>query len=86
MESTKNQLLFAGIGIDVTDGEYSGNTRFKASSVDKYLLSFEVQPQCLDGTELGMQDEENEKMVKRNASGNTVGAGHAHFCEATVFL
>ena len=86
MESRQNKLLLAGIGIDVTDGEYSGNTRFEASSVDNNLLAFEVQPPCFDGTELGLQTEENEKMVKRNASGNTVGAGHAHFCEATVFL
>ena len=86
VEPRQNELLLAGIGIDVPDGEYSGNARFEASSVDNNLLAFEVEPPCFDGTELRLQTEENEEMVKRNASGNTVGAGYAHFCKTTVFF
>ena len=86
VEPRQNELLLAGIGIDVPDGEYSGNARFEASSVDNNLLAFEVEPPCFDGTELRLQTEENEQMIQGHAARDAVGARDADFGHLVVFF
>ena len=84
MEAGEDELLLAGVGVDVAHGEDARDVRLKAGGVDDDLLAVELEAPVLDRAELRLQTEEDEQMVERDAARDAVGARDEHFGELAV--
>src|SRR5690606_33650969 len=63
VESRQDQLLLAGIGVDVTDRENAGYRRLEFLGVDLERFLLELEPPLRDRPQLRMQAEKGEHVV-----------------------
>ena len=68
MKAAQDQLLLAGIGVDVADREDAGHAGLKFLGVDLERLFLQLQAPVGDRSELRVQAEERQHVVRRAAA------------------
>src|SRR5690625_1370699 len=53
MKARQDELLLAGVGVDVADGKHAFNGRLEFFRVDRNLFSFQVQAPVGNGPQIG---------------------------------
>ena len=86
MEAGEDELLLAGVGVDVAHGEDTRNRAFELFGVHDDLLALELQPPVGDRADLGLQAEEHEQVVQGHAAHDAVAARDADFGHLVVFF
>ncbi|MCY1231998.1 hypothetical protein D9M72_444650 [compost metagenome] len=86
MEARQDQLLLAGVGVDVAHREDARDIGLELLGVHLDLLALQVQAPFGDRAQLGRQAEEHQQVIHRHAAGHAVGAGHLDLGEHAVLL
>src|SRR5262245_14216740 len=85
VESRQDQLLLAGIGVDVSDSEDTRYVRLEFLGVDLDRLLLEIEAPLGDRPELRVQAEEHEQVIGVERVNRAVEALHGHAAEGTAF-
>jgi hypothetical protein len=84
VEAAQDQLLLAGIGVDVAHREDARDAGLELLGVDDDLLALQRQAPVGDRAELGTEAEEHQQHVQRHDARDAVAAGDLHAAEAAV--
>src|SRR6185312_1648863 len=85
MEAGENQLFLSGVGIDVADGEDAGDARLETLRVHFERFALELEPPLGDRSELRMQSEKREQLIRRERVHEAIAALHMDPGEGAAF-